>query len=136
MRSVGSLAVLFVLALAACTDPVELPESMRLTGVPGTAMINDAACSRLVGAGAGDPSFAMNVRNRSDPAACTCASESAATGSSPCSFDGNRMTCMVNDGLTIWHADFDAEAMTAAVTVTRGPCSGSVQATVADLTEN
>lgn len=130
------ILIAFALTLAACTDPAELPESMRLTGVPGTATVNDPACGRLVGAGAGDPSFTMNVRHWSDPAACTCFSDSALTGSSPCSFDNNRMTCMVNDGLTIWYADFDAEAMTAAVTVTRGTCSGSVQATVAELTEN
>ena len=43
------------------------------------------------------------------------------------------MTCMVNDGLTIWHADFDAEAMTAHV-VANGSCS--VDATVAELTAN
>lgn len=120
--------------LAACSDPAELPESMRLTGVAGTAM-GDAACGHLVGVPPAAP-FTMNIRNHSDPATCTCASASALTGSSPCSFDGNRMTCPVNDGLTVWSVVFDPEAMTAAVTATQGSCSASVAATVAELTAN
>jgi len=123
-----------VILLAACSDSAELPESMQLTGVAGTAM-GDAQCGNLVGVPPAAP-FSMNIRNHSDPATCTCASDSALTGSSPCSFDGNQMTCPVNDGLTVWSVTFDPEVMTASVSVTRGTCLASVAATVAELTAN
>lgn len=128
------LAPIVILLAAACSDPAELPESMQLTGVAGTAM-GDAQCGNLVGVPPAAP-FTMNIRNHSDPVTCTCASDSALTGSSPCSFDGNQMTCPVNDGLTVWSVTFDPEAMTASVSVTRGTCSASVAATVAELTAN
>lgn len=124
--------------LAACSDPAELPESMRLTGVAGTAM-GDASgrCDRL-NAIVGVPpaaAFEMRIYYRSDPARCSCGTD--LTGRSPCSFDGNLMTCTFDDIVPIvWSVDFDPEAMTAAVTATQGSCSASVAATVAELTAN
>jgi hypothetical protein len=124
--------------LAACSDPAELPESMRLTGVAGTAM-GDAPgqCDYLNAVVGASPAavFEMNVRDRSSPATCTCYTD--LTGRSPCSFDGNRMTCTFDAPTPIvWSVDFDAEAMTAAVTATQGQCTASIQATVAELTAN
>lgn len=126
------------LAAVACSDPAELPESMRLTGVAGTAM-GDAPgqCDYLnavVGVSPAD-AFEMRVYYRSDPARCSCGTD--LTGRSPCSFDGNRMTCTFDAPTPIvWSVDFDAAEMTAAVTATQGPCTASVQATVAELAAN
>ena len=116
--------------LAACSDPAELPESMQLTGVAGTAM-GDAQCGNLVGVPPAAP-FSMNIRNHSDPATCTCFTDQ--TGLAPCSFNGDRMTCTFGTvAQVVWSVDFDAEAMTAHV-VANGSCS--VDATVAELTAN
>lgn len=122
--------------LAACSDPAELPESMQLTGVAGTAMEDGTQqCGYLVGVPPAQP-FAMSIRHRSEPSVwpagtgCTCFTDN--TGLSPCSFDGDRMTCIWNE-LTTWSVDFDAAAMAAHVVV-NGACS--VDATVAELVDN
>lgn len=117
------------LALAACSDGADLPESMKLTGTAGTA-VGDGQCDHLVGV---PPAalFVMNIRNHSDPATCTCFTDQ--TGLAPCSFDGDHMSCTWGDPpLVTWSVDFDPEAMTAHVVT--GACS--VDATVTVLTEN
>lgn len=132
------LAPIAILMAAACSDPADLPESMRLTGVAGTAMGDTSGqCGYLNAVVGVSPVsvFEMNVRDRSNPETCTCYTD--LTGRSPCSFDGDRMTCTFDAPAPIvWSVDFDAAAMTAAVTATQGACTASVQATVAELTAN
>ena len=128
------------LLVGACSDPAELPESMRLTGVEGTAVGGTTgSCDYLNRIAGVSPAaaFEMRIYDRSDPAQCNCGTD--LTGRSPCSFDGNRMTCTFSGTPTtpiVWTVDFDPEAMTSAVTATQGSCTASVQATVAELTAN